>query len=77
MSVNGSVGRFFQVDLASEERLLIRTTAFVEELRKRMYTKVNTGHSSNWMLLLHYDIIYNEATHPFCQDVRSAFAFGL
>ncbi len=31
---------WLQVDLASEERLLIRTTAFVEELRKRMYTKV-------------------------------------
>ena len=39
------MGQFFQVDLASEECLLIRTTAFVEELRKRMYTKVNTEYT--------------------------------
>ncbi len=33
--------KWLQVDLANKERLLIRTTAFVEELRKRMYTKVS------------------------------------
>lgn len=40
-----------------EERLLIRTTAFVEELRKRMYTKVCTTRACafcNWTL---YDLL--------------------
>ncbi|KAH9565685.1 hypothetical protein CY35_04G089900 [Sphagnum magellanicum] len=38
-----------KVDLASEERLLIRTTAFVEELRKRMYTKVILMDHVDWL----------------------------
>jgi len=32
-----------------EERLLIRTTAFVEELRKRMYTKVILMDHVDWL----------------------------
>lgn len=38
-----------KVDLASEERLLIRTTSFVEELRKRMYTKVILMDHVDWL----------------------------
>ncbi|CAM6035693.1 unnamed protein product [Sphagnum compactum] len=51
-----------KVDLANKERLLIRTTAFVEELRKRMYTKV--------ILMDHVDWLDQEDIDILCAALR-------
>eukprot|EP00245_Coleochaete_scutata_P005726 TRINITY_DN1951_c0_g1_i1.p1 TRINITY_DN1951_c0_g1~~TRINITY_DN1951_c0_g1_i1.p1 ORF type:complete len:664 (-),score=144.25 TRINITY_DN1951_c0_g1_i1:680-2671(-) len=46
-----------KVDLAQKERVLVRTTTFVEELRRRMYTKVILMDHVDWLEQKDIDVL--------------------